>query len=171
MILLKFEILGNHEDPLGNPIPYTRTTARSKYRLTTKTGKPTQYSRYCSYRAHIRRSLSREDERHLIQEIWPLIAAEHYQFFLDCQIQFKGTRYGDVDNIVKGLLDALFPPKRKKGPDDRLIRGRPVTVRDGQDCGWIKCVLLGPFPRDEWPNVPICIYEELDAHGSWPKDS
>ena len=164
MILLKFEIFGNQEDPLGNPIPYTRTTARAKYRLWTKSGKPTQYARYVAFKSHILRSLSREDERHLIQEIWPLIAAERYQFFLDCQMQFRGTRYGDPDNIVKGLLDSLFPPKRKKGPDDYLIRGRPVTVRDGQDCGWIKCVLLGPFPRNEWAKPPIHIYEELDVH-------
>ena len=163
MVLLEFRIDGNHEDPAGNPIPYTRTTARSKYRLRTKTGRPTQYARYLQFMAHTRRSLSREDERRLMQEIWPLVASRQYQFYLDCQFQFRGDRYADVDNVIKGLLDSLFPPKRKGGPDDHLVRGRPVSVRDNQGCGWIRCVLLGPFNRDEWISVPLHEFADIEG--------
>ena len=163
MVLMEFRIDGNQEDPSGNPIPYTRTTARSKYRLWTKTGRLTQYARYCQFMPYVRRSLSRENERRLIQEIWPLVASRQYQFYLDCQFQFRGDRYADVDNVIKGLLDSLFPPKRKGGPDDHLVRGRPVAVRDQRASGWIRCALLGPFPRDEWPHVPLHEFTEIEG--------
>jgi len=154
VILLSLEVIGNQDDPIGNPIPYTRTTRRGKHRTKDKSGRPTQYGRYVVWKSFVKRSLSREDEAHLVQEIWQLIKSERYQFYLDCWIQFKGRAYGDVDNILKGIVDALFPPKRCGGPDDHLIRARPIAVRDSQECGWVKAILLGPFPREDWPKLP-----------------
>lgn len=87
-------IEGNHENPVGNPIPYERMTARGKF-----------------VRRDAKRYIGWID---FVQKQWlsqvkaPLPSSKNFYWQLDVMIGFKGEHHADPDNVRKGVQDALF---------------------------------------------------------------
>jgi hypothetical protein len=95
---MTFTILGNQEDKTGNPIPYHRQTQRSSF--FNKSAK-----RYQAWKDHVRSEF-------WLQTAKKLKADKPYgkdvKGRLEAKISFRGENHADPDNIVKGILDALF---------------------------------------------------------------
>jgi len=107
-IVKEFTILGNQEDPDGNPIPYKRVTQKSKWYG--------RGQRYEAWKGHVVEAflsnLSR-DERRFYEECMarhgkPVRMAEETKARLYTRIRFVNERHGDPSNIIKGIEDALF---------------------------------------------------------------
>jgi len=146
---ISFEVVGNGRERDGNPVPYTRTTQRGKWKQDRR-GRLTPYGRYCAYAKHVLAALDRDAARMLRDEVYPMLAGKDSQYLCDIRIQFKGRSHGDCDNVVKGIVDALF---YKSGVSDKLVVPRLVAMRDGADCGRVWVVLHGPYPRGEFAYV------------------
>lgn len=160
--LITFTVRGNQEDLDGNPVPWTRTTARQKWKMMRdKDGRPTQYARYLGYKNHILAEVL--PVVHWIREnVWPDLRKRRNQYYLDFAIQFAGKIHGDTGNIIKGFEDALFPRKSKRcldGPDDLLVHGRLAICRDCADRGFVIATLHGPYPRDSFSHVDLCEFD------------
>lgn len=94
---MTFTITGNQEDKAGNPIPYNRTTQGSYWNKSSK--------RYQAWKDFVR------------LQFWLQAGAfdestkpygKEAKGRLEAKISFKGENHADPDNIVKGILDALF---------------------------------------------------------------
>jgi Holliday junction resolvase RusA-like endonuclease len=103
---IKLSVVGNQEDKRGNPIPYHRTTQGSKWNPSHK--------RYLSWKNHVTRSLPADNEEcgRLIQR-WatgrarkPIPDSPHGK--VTAKIYFGKETHADPDNVIKGILDALF---------------------------------------------------------------
>lgn len=163
LVLASFEVRGNQYDPEGNPIPWTRTTARQKWQMMrTKDGRPTQYARYIGFKDYIIESIPLDLWQWIRDVVWPEIREGNVQYYVDCAIQFAGKQHGDTGNVVKGIEDALFPKKSKRvpdGPDDLLAHGRLALVRDCAGVGFIQVQIHGPYPRDVFCRVELCEFD------------
>ena len=129
-----------------NPVPAVRTTQRKKW------GDP-QFKRYLAYKDHVVATLHAEVENGALrlQQIHESLKTKRVQYILDARISFVGKGHADSDNVVKALLDSLFPA-RDGGPGDNLVQGRISAVADCQPEGWVRIVIHGPYPRDTWVN-------------------
>lgn len=146
-------IAGNARDPLGNPVPFVRTTGKMKHiRRDRKTGKLTLYGRYIEYKDHVRASVEPSVMMTLEERVWPDLKSKLVKYFVDVRIVFKGKAHADSDNIVKGIVDALFG--KRTGSDDKLVIARVVDVIDCQTEGHVQLVVHGPYPRSEWADIP-----------------
>ena len=100
---LRFTITGNQDDPKGNPVPYTRTTQAGKFNA--------RYKRYTAWKDHVQTAfaLSRDvpvdvDGR---RQVYDSIGGNP-RGRVEATIMFGKETHADPDNIVKGILDALF---------------------------------------------------------------
>jgi len=94
---------------LGPPIPFTRTTTKSKF-------VSKQWQRYAEYKdkivASFLDSISDANEKRCYWNNYqtygkPILYNEDKIYVLS-EAYFKDKRHGDMDNINKGALDALF---------------------------------------------------------------
>jgi len=151
---LKFTVAGNQEKEDGNPIPYVRTTQRGSW------GK--QVTRYHYFCAHVRVSFldacqawyTGQNEIRVgdVAIIRPyssgikqrpisiLVPATEIYVSLTTDITFryakdgiKPSTHGDPDNVLKGVLDALFT-------DDKAVREAHIYSGYG-DAGSIDIAL------------------------------
>lgn len=105
---LSFTILGNQEDPEGNPIPYKRLTQKSKYFA--------RGQRYQGWKGHVQQafldSLGLSDRRKfeyvMAQHKKPIKVPKESKAYLETDIYFSDETHGDPSNIIKGIEDALF---------------------------------------------------------------
>jgi Holliday junction resolvase RusA-like endonuclease len=92
-----FVITGNQEDRAGNPIPYHRTTQGSFWNKTSK--------RYNAWKQFV-------CSEYWLQTVKKLSNEKPYgkevKGRIEVKISFRGENHADPDNIVKGILDALF---------------------------------------------------------------
>lgn len=102
---IKFTILGNQENPKGNPIPYTRMTQGTKW---TKRSK-----RYFDWKDYVKaqyidavRNRPDMSNSNLLYE--KPIPATKEKISMSLKIYFKNDLHADCDNIFKGIADALF---------------------------------------------------------------
>lgn len=105
-----FKIRGNQENPVGNPIPYFRSTQGSQFSKGAK--------RYNAWKDYVRanyldatrpnKPIKREDfgDFHDILQRKPIGGIVMGR--VTAEIYFGGEGHADPDNIVKGILDALF---------------------------------------------------------------
>jgi len=134
--MIIFFIPGNHEDPRGNPVGYTRMTQRGKW------VKPAA-KRYEAWKDYVWMCLLKREPN--------LPRYENGQkVVVSCYIEYKNKRRPDPGNVVKGIADALAD-KRCKGfiekrlyPNDRNVLER---VQDYEI-------------RPEAPGVIVMIYEK-----------
>ena len=75
------------------PTPYCRTTQRQKYYSK-------QYSNYCNFKNYIQYCFLKEKKN-------IKIAKENYYKNFEIAISIYGKCRGDIDNVLKGVLDAL----------------------------------------------------------------
>lgn len=146
-------IQGNPWDSLGNPVPFVRTTQRGKFHVREKgTGKLTGYGRYLRYCDYVVESVEPSVLETFQERIYPDLATKLVKYLVDVRISFKGKHHADADNVIKGILDALFG--RRRGTDDKFIVARLVDWIDCQDDGHVELVVHGPYPRSVWANIP-----------------
>jgi hypothetical protein len=82
-----------------NPIPYVRTTGKMKF-----FSKP--YKRYQAWGEFIRKEFCERNGIPYWPKEKPIKGVP--KFHIELELGFKGRAHGDPDNILKGVLDALF---------------------------------------------------------------
>lgn len=102
---MKFIIKGNQENPLGNPIGYTRTTQGSKW--------SPNYARYCAWKEYVVAAFDRAANT-ATWEGKPIKSKE--KMYLHTFMFFANKKHPDPDNVAKGVADALFQ-------NDKLVAG------------------------------------------------
>ena len=85
---------GNHENPMGNAVPYVRMTQRGKF----VKGSAQRYIAWIKF-------LQWEWLR---QTGTPLPTQKGGYWSLTVFCAFKGEGHADVDNVAKGVQDAIF---------------------------------------------------------------
>lgn len=103
-----FTIVGNQEDPQGNPIPYTRTTQGQKWHP--------RYRRYVAWKRHVveayklailnGNTVTASQYKIMASDDKPMQGTHHGRVTVD--IAFRDETHSDPDNVVKGILDSLF---------------------------------------------------------------
>lgn len=112
MPVFHFTVKGNHKDPKGNPMPYTRTTQGSKWSPKAKD--------YSAWKEYVRgcflaycvdeKLLTHADFRGLVYalpNLKPIVKSKN-KARVDIMITYKDDTHADSDNVIKGILDALF---------------------------------------------------------------
>lgn len=113
MTRLRFTIHGNQEDHIGNPIPYTRALA-NQFR--------SDAARYMAWKEYVRASFERTAVQAREYDVdvsykpvytttsfpYPQLCAEEQCAAVHVRIFFQNGHHGDGDNILKGIMDALF---------------------------------------------------------------
>lgn len=137
MTCLQFTISGNHENPEGNPVPYTRVLNHS-WR-----GDSVRYMRWCGY---VRKQLLKSLNEVSIEEMrkegssigileGKLRVPKEKKVRVGISVAWASNTHGDLDNVLKGILDSVFendknvcgftaraaPAKDKKGKVDVVI--------------------------------------------------
>lgn len=102
-----FRIRGNQENKLGNPIPYFRTTQKSKW------SDPAQ--RYATWKSYVRGALFDSGCKFtpsMVQQYGadrpPLVLEKGQKAYMDIFITWADETHGDSDNVFKGIADAVF---------------------------------------------------------------
>lgn len=96
--MIEFALVGNQEDKFGNPIPYFRQTQRSSfYNPSTK--------RYHAWKDFVRQEYWLQTTNKFSDQK-PFNKA--FRGKVAVYIEFKNESHTDLDNIAKGILDALF---------------------------------------------------------------
>jgi len=113
-----FSVIGNHEDPKGNPIGYTRMTQRGKW------VKPAAL-RYEAWKDYVWTSLLKQEQN-------PPRFENGEKIVVSCYITYKDRRRPDPGNVVKGIADALADCRhkglieRRLYPNDRNVLERAM---------------------------------------------
>lgn len=109
-MIFEFTIYGNQENPEGNPIPYHRSTQGAKWNP--------EHKRYLAWKTFVAREAKNAG---LVPELTneakiyyarhntpphPVQGNPHGR--VEANIFFGNEAHADPDNIVKGILDAVF---------------------------------------------------------------
>lgn len=135
--IFEFQIVGNHEDPEGNAVPYTRTLHGSHSRQGTRYFEWHDYVRGCFMKTLPKGKHFVSDpkgvvtlEHHRDRGLEKPISLENSRVRVDTAIVLVGDNYGDADNIHKGILDALFLNDKcvTTGFYDSRVGEKPVVI-------------------------------------------
>jgi len=93
----------------GQPIPYTRTTTKGKF-------VSEQWQRYAMYKNRIAaafvNSINNDDLRikclQNLKRYGKVLHTGNQKIYVSSIAYFANKKHGDMDNIHKGILDALF---------------------------------------------------------------
>jgi len=118
--MIIFFIPGNHEDPKGNPVGYTRMTQRGKW------VKPAA-KRYEAWKDYVWVCLLKTEPN-------PPRYENGQKVVVSCYIKYRNDQRPDPGNVVKGIADALTDRKhrskqgtwieRRLYPNDRNVLER-----------------------------------------------
>lgn len=116
--MIFFIVLGNHEDPKGNPIGYTRTTQKQKF-------KDPRASRYEAWKEYVWACLLKAEPKPPRYENGQKIA-------VSCYIEYKINyqRRPDPGNVVKGIVDALADRRHRTKKYPRIWTERRLYPND-----------------------------------------
>jgi len=89
-------IIGNHEDPNGNPLAYTRMTQRGKW-------KRLSAQRYLGWKIYVQKSWLEKFGKYPFQ-----MFEKDAKYKLDVFCYFKNNKHGDPHNIRGGIQDSIF---------------------------------------------------------------
>lgn len=128
--MIFFTVVGNHEDPHGNPIGYVRMTSRGKF-------VQARAQRYEAWKEYVWASLLR---------VYPDPPRfDGRKVAVSCYIEFRDNRRPDPGNVVKGIVDALADRKhrekhgtwveRRLFPDDRNVLERAMDFSFSENPG------------------------------------
>jgi hypothetical protein len=136
--MICFSIPGNHEDPKGNPIGYTRTTQGAK-QVAAKA------RRYNGWKDYVWNCLRAQ------VQVLPRFEAGQ-KVVVSCYIEFRNGRRPDPGNVVKGIADALA---------DRVYRNRFGGFCEQRLYPNDRCVLerVRDFSYSDEPGVMVTVYE------------
>lgn len=112
MASFTFTIPGNHKNPKGNPVPYTRTTQGSKFSPSAMNyAKWKEYVKGCFLAYCVDEKLINLQEfkkyLYLLPDAKPIRATKQ-KVRMDLMITFVDDTHCDSDNCFKGVADALF---------------------------------------------------------------
>lgn len=137
---IQFTISGNHEDPIGNPVPYVRSTRNALWRE--------EGRRYAAWKEYVRGIyLAAAASKGILapKEVVnlnvtgekPIKLERGQRARMDLTIYWKNGAHGDPDNIWKGIADALFK-------NDRNVDGsfESFTKTGGQGTVHVKLQIL-----------------------------
>lgn len=114
---LSFVIRGNQEDTSGNPLGYHRTTQGSYWNAGSR--------RYAAWKDYVVSEFERGTQRKPKQGK-PLTIAKNEAAQVSMRIFWHNKAHADIDNVLKGILDALFV-------DDKGINGISATSEPAKD--------------------------------------
>ena len=122
MINISFTIQGNHEDPEGNPVPYTRMLGNRM----TSAG-----ARYKDWQEYVRQSVLG------IGKTLSIPAGHTCEIEMD--VTWANEHHADLDNVGKGVIDALFQQDKEISRitltavhgTHGLVRGRILIYENG----------------------------------------
>ena len=101
---IKFEIHGTQEGKEKNPIPYTRTTQGAKW--------SEKYQRYGAWKNFVQKAFLKNCEFEKNKEFLDMLSLKPIKKGtrgkVKIDIYFFDETHPDPDNVVKGVLDALF---------------------------------------------------------------
>jgi len=117
--MIVFFIPGNHEDPKGNPIGYTRTTQRQKF-------KDPKAKRYEAWKDYVWTCLLKAKPN-------PPRYENGQKVVVSCYIEYKNRRRPDPGNVVKGIVDALADKRHKGWIEGRLYPNDRNVLEQVQD--------------------------------------
>jgi hypothetical protein len=95
---MRFTVFGNHLGLDKNPVPYTRTTQRAKF-------KDPAYQKYAAWKKFVIATCLAEAGK---TSMIPGLLDGKKKTRLNCTCFFINKRHGDPENIRKGIQDALF---------------------------------------------------------------
>ncbi len=101
MQVINFTVSGNQEDPKGNPLGYHRTTQKAKW--------APSHQRYEKWKGHVIQAFNRtgyRDNKNL--NVKPIAISKEHPARVDIDIEYANEIRPDNDNVLKGVLDALF---------------------------------------------------------------
>lgn len=134
---ISFIIRGNQEKPDGNPIPYCRITAASKFRKDSM--------RYYKWKefvcAEFITATFGTNFAGILEAIRvknrqkPIELEKGQKAIMDLTIYWKDEKHGDPDNIFKGIADALFQ-------DDKNLDGSFKSSVSGKGSVYVKIKIL-----------------------------
>ena len=125
--MIIFSVIGNHEDPKGNPIGYTRMTQRGKW------VKPAA-KRYEAWKDYVWACL-------LQVEPLPPRFENGQKIVVSCYIEYRNGRRPDPGNVVKGIADALADCtrmgllERRLYPNDKNVLERAMDFSYSENPG------------------------------------
>jgi hypothetical protein len=100
---IKFSVIGNQEDMKGNPIPYHRATQGSKWNPAHQ-----RYLKWKDYVTAAFRNAAPTSPFCVFDNLVPHPVLGNPHGSVHVSICFGSENHADPDNIVKGILDALF---------------------------------------------------------------
>lgn len=105
MTKYNFTIYGNQEDINGNPIPYLRRTQGSLWSKGSK--------RYNAWKSYVCNALLDQypvgvHKNRIAFKKKPLVLGDKQKAEISLWVYFKDNHRADLDNILKGVNDALF---------------------------------------------------------------
>ena len=103
--IYRFIVRGNQEDSNGNPIPYLRSTQKSQWLP--------KVVRYNEWKTYVQNAFLKEYDLPLgLSQKEQLKTRKVIGLTDKCRVRtaifFRTEAHADPDNIVKGILDALF---------------------------------------------------------------
>ena len=98
--MIEFSFEGNHLDPNGNPLGYTRTTTRQKW--------DPKYVNYQQYKQWVVKQYWNRMKGVLEPSMEPHPFNGNVRGKVYLNIAFSSERHADPDNVGKAILDALF---------------------------------------------------------------
>jgi Holliday junction resolvase RusA-like endonuclease len=102
---INFTIYGNQEDKAGNPIPYLRRTQGSLW--------TPQAKRYTAWKEYVCSHLLDKYPKgvyanRIALKHKPISLGKNQKVEISLWVYFKDNHRADLDNILKGINDALF---------------------------------------------------------------
>lgn len=124
MKTIAFSIAGNHENPLGNPIPFQRVL-KQHYRAASK-----RYAEWCGMvRAKMLDALVNLPGQLQVNTAGKIVLQPGEEVEVTVVVTWADEKHGDLDNVVKGILDAtLHDDKHVMAIDARAYHGRKGRV-------------------------------------------
>ena len=122
MQTLSFTIRGNQEDPTGNPVPYTRVLNHS-WRGDSK--------RYMKWLDYVRAEFVSQVGTHGAVAAFyagkpPIVLGKEERAQVAIKVYWRDGSHGDLDNVLKGILDALFE-------NDKRVNGLKASSEMSRD--------------------------------------
>ncbi len=134
--MITFSIIGNQQDPLGNPFPKLKMTGNQSWT-------PKAQS-YAAWKRHVQNALMASVtpadlawmEENIYNHKKPIVLPTDQIAFMFIKISFAGKTHGDPENIFGSIADALFH-------NDKNLYGHflPLVDKNSAPCGRVDVII------------------------------
>lgn len=105
-MIIHFTLPGNQEDPRGNPVPYFRRNDRNRFSDGAK-----RYHAWMEFvKGHFWTAAYRfkDAQRMMDLKTGRLLVGKETKIEIVVRVWWADEKHGDLDNILKGILDSIF---------------------------------------------------------------